>query len=38
MNPVDTGHKLNVHETFRRRPGRLMYVQFTFCVHGERWG
>ena len=32
--PVDTGRKLNVHKTFRRRPGRLMYVQFTFCVYG----
>ena len=25
-NPVDTGRKLNVHKTFRRRPERLMYV------------
>ena len=24
--PVDTGRKLNVHKTFRRLPGRLMYV------------
>ena len=37
--PVDTGRKLNVHKTFRRRPGRrtsserLMYVQFTSCVY-----
>ena len=35
-NPVDTGHKYNVHKTSRRRPGpsseRLMYVQFTSCV------
>ena len=30
MNPVDTGHKLNVHKTFRRRPGRLLNVLFTF--------
>ena len=30
-SPVDTGHKLNVHKTFRRR---LMYVQFTSCVYG----
>ena len=30
--PVDTGRKLNVNKTFRRRPGRLMYVQFTSCV------
>ena len=39
-NPVDTGSKLNVHQTFRRRLGRtsterLMYVQFTSCVYGE---
>ena len=28
--PADTGRNLNVHETFRRRPGqRLMYIQFT---------
>ena len=31
--PVDTGRKLNVHKTFRRRPGRL-YVQFTSCIYG----
>ena len=34
--PVDTGRKLNVrktfrrHKTFRRRPGRLLYVLCTF--------
>ena len=27
---VDTGRKLNVHKTFRRRPGRLLNVLFTF--------
>ena len=27
--------KLNVHKTFRRRPGRLMYDQFTSCVQRE---
>ena len=32
--PVDTGRKLDVHNTFRRRPERLMYVQFTSCVYG----
>ena len=32
---VDTGRKLNVHETFRRCPGRLMYVQFTSCVYWD---
>ena len=31
--PVDTGRKLNVHKTFRRRPGRLMYAQFMFCAY-----
>ena len=35
-NPVDTGRKLNVHKTFRRRPGqRLMYVQFTSCDYWD---
>ena len=34
-DPVNTGRKLNVHKTFRRRPGRLMYVQFTSCVYGR---
>ena len=29
-NPVDTGCKLNVHRTFRRRPGRLLNVLCTF--------
>ena len=28
--PVETGRKLNVHETFRRRPGRLLNVLYTF--------
>ena len=35
--PLDTGRKLNVHKTFRRRPAsseRLMYVQFTSCIQG----
>ena len=31
-SPVDTGRKLNVHKTFRRR---LTYVQLTSCVYGE---
>ena len=31
----DTWRKLNVHKTFRRRPERLMYVQFTSCVQGD---
>ena len=37
-SPVDTGLKLNVHKTFRRRPSRLLNilicVQFTSCVYG----
>ena len=28
--PVDTGWKLNVHKTFRRRPGYLLNVSCTF--------
>ena len=28
--PVDTGHNLNVHKTFRRRSGRLLNVLCTF--------
>ena len=28
--PVDTGRKLNVHKTFRRRPGRLLNGLCTF--------
>ena len=30
FSPVDTGRKLNVHKTFRRRPGRLMNALCTF--------
>ena len=29
-NPVDTGRKLNVHKTFRRRPGRTNKYKFYF--------
>ena len=29
QSPVDTGRKLNVHKTFRRRPGRLLNVLCT---------
>ena len=29
-NPVDTGRKLNVHKTFRKRPRRLLNVLCTF--------
>ena len=28
--PVDTGRKLNVHKTFRRRPGLLLNVSYKF--------
>ena len=28
--PVDTGRKLKVHNTFRRRPGHLLNVSCTF--------
>ena len=31
--PVDTRRKLNVHKTSRTSSERLMYVQFTSCVH-----
>ena len=31
--PVDIGRKLNVHKTFRRRPGRLLKVLCTFSLH-----
>ena len=30
INPVDTGRKLNVHKTFRRHPGSLLNVLYTF--------
>ena len=29
-DPVDTRHKLNVHKTFRKRPGSLLNVLCTF--------
>ena len=28
--PIDKGRKLNVHKTFRRRPGPLLNVLYTF--------
>ena len=31
--PVDTGHKLNVHKTFRRCPGRVLNV---LCMFNSR--
>ena len=30
LNPVDTGRRLNVHKTLRRRPERLLKVLCTF--------
>ena len=32
FHPVDKGRKLNVHNTFTRRPGRLLKVLCTFNV------
>ena len=29
-NPLDTKRKLNVHNTFKRRPGRLLNAVCTF--------
>ena len=39
--PVDIGHKLNVHKTFRRRPGRLLNTSnvrsiYVLCLQGRR--
>ena len=31
---MDTRPKLNVHNTFRRHVGRLVYVQVTSCAQG----
>ena len=36
--PVDTGRKLNVHKTFRRRPGRLLKVLCTSNLRAVYWG
>ena len=36
--PVDTGRKLNVHKTFRRRPGRLLNVLCTFNLRPASTG
>ena len=33
IHPVGTGRKLNLHKTFRRRPGRLLNVLCTFNSH-----
>ena len=36
--PVDTGRKLNVHKTFRRRLGRLLKVLGTFSLRPVSMG
>ena len=36
--PVDTGHNLNVHKTFRRRPGCLLNVLCTFNLRSVSTG
>ena len=36
--PVDTGRKLNVHKTFRRRPERLLNVLCTFNLRSVSIG
>ena len=36
--PVDTGPKLNVHKTFRRRLGRLLNVSCTFNLRAVSTG
>ena len=33
ISPLGTGCKLNVHKTFRRRPGRLLNVLCTLSLH-----
>ena len=37
-SPVDTGRKLNVHKTFRRRPGHLLNVLYTFNLRSVSTG
>ena len=34
-NPVDTGRKLNVRKTFRRRPGRYVRSIYVLCLRGN---
>ena len=36
--PVDTGRKLKVHKTFRRRTGRLLNVLCTFSLRSVSTG
>ena len=37
-NPANTGRKLNVHKTFRRRPGRLLNVLCAFNLRSVSMG
>ena len=37
-SPVDTGRKLNVHKTFRKRPGRLLSVLYMFSLRSVSTG
>ena len=32
-SPLDTGHDLSAHKTFKRRPRLLLNIIFTFDVH-----
>ena len=36
--PVDAGRKLNVHKTFRKRPGRLLNVLCAFSLRPVSMG
>ena len=38
INPVDTGRKLNVHKTLRRRPGHLLNVLCTLNITSYAYG
>ena len=39
ISPLETGRKLKVHKTFRKHPGRLLDVLYTFnlvlCPRGD---
>ena len=37
-NPLGIGSKLNVHKTFRRRPGRVLNVLYTFNLRSMSRG
>ena len=36
--PTDTGRKLNIHKTFRRRSGRLLNILCTFTLRPVSMG